>query len=365
MAVGMALAAAPVPAQSFLEQLFGGGARQPSPAPPQPAFRPANLRGQVYDNDYRRYRREPQRSTRDDDDDEDERPTRDHSGKVRTVCVRMCDGFYFPVSNATSKRNLVRDQRKCQASCGEEAMLFYERAPGGDPAQMVDVGGRPYSGLPNAFLYRQTKVLGCACKPAPWSLTERARHLQYAAEEEARKAELVARAEAAAAEKRKLAEAASNIEGRKSAPPQPPAGNARVAVAAADALGDARATAHPEPALVPVPSGEPQAAGTAPPDEATPMAPTVPSETAAPNSGQAAAGVGPPVEPALSRADQHRPAGSRNGAREQARKAAARTEARSSRPVQRPSKVAAASTGAWFGGKSKFVYPGDAPARYR
>jgi hypothetical protein len=44
-----------------------------------------------------------------------------HSGRnqdtYRTVCVRLCDGFFWPVSFATTKLGLKRDDETCQAAC--------------------------------------------------------------------------------------------------------------------------------------------------------------------------------------------------------------------------------------------------------
>ena len=107
--------------------------------------------------------------------------------------MRLCDGFYWPISFATSRSRFSRDASQCRASCGEEAQLFYVPVTG-EPADMVDLTGRAYSALPSAFKYRKALVEGCKCKPEPWSLTEAARHKTYAdaAEEEERRKRLAA-----------------------------------------------------------------------------------------------------------------------------------------------------------------------------
>ncbi len=191
-AAGVALASAPASAQSFFEKLFGIGAAAPR-AVQAPPVRPSVLRGPG--GELPRF--EHRRTTRDDDDDDDGRHGRrqssnDGSGKVRTVCVRLCDGFYWPISNAISPRNLGRDAGKCRASCGEEAVLYHEPAPGGDTDKLVDGGGKPYTELRNAFLYRKTRVEGCSCKPEPWSDAALERHREYAAIEAERRAKLAA-----------------------------------------------------------------------------------------------------------------------------------------------------------------------------
>jgi hypothetical protein len=102
------------------------------------------------------------------------------SGTYRTLCVRLCDGYYFPISNAASGTRLGHDADMCQASCGVEARLFYYPNAGGDVESMVDLTGMAYSALPNAFKYRKTLVESCRCRPQPWSQAERQRHQSYA-----------------------------------------------------------------------------------------------------------------------------------------------------------------------------------------
>jgi hypothetical protein len=84
----------------------------------------------------------------------------------RTVCVRTCDGFFFPVSYATTRNAFERDEAICQATCpGSEAKLFAYPNPGGRMEQAAGVDGEPYTKLPNAFRYRKEYVSGCSCKP--------------------------------------------------------------------------------------------------------------------------------------------------------------------------------------------------------
>ena len=73
----------------------------------------------------------------------------------RTLCVRISDGYYFPVSFATVRSNFDADEAKCQASNpSEELRLFVHRNPSEEPEEMVDLTGLAYAKLPNAFLYR-------------------------------------------------------------------------------------------------------------------------------------------------------------------------------------------------------------------
>ena len=94
------------------------------------------------------------------------------SGTFRTVCVRTCDGAYFPVSFATYQARFQDDEKTCKALCpATEATLFSYRNPGEDINQAVSIGGQPYSALPNAFKFRTEFNPSCACKAAgqTWS----------------------------------------------------------------------------------------------------------------------------------------------------------------------------------------------------
>jgi Protein of unknown function (DUF2865) len=87
------------------------------------------------------------------------------SGTYRTVCVRSCDGFYFPISFATVPSRFADDERTCKNLCpAADANLFTYRNPGEDMNQAVSVSGQPYTSTPNAFHYRQEFNPTCSCK---------------------------------------------------------------------------------------------------------------------------------------------------------------------------------------------------------
>lgn len=89
------------------------------------------------------------------------------SGTYRTVCVRSCDGYYFPISFATVPGRFADDERTCRSLCpAADATLFTYRNPGEDINQAVSINGQPYSSSPNAFHYRQSFDPSCSCKAA-------------------------------------------------------------------------------------------------------------------------------------------------------------------------------------------------------
>lgn len=92
-------------------------------------------------------------------------------GEFHTSCVRTCDGYFFPMSNAASVGDFERDQKNCESSCpGTEMQVFYSRGMGDDSASMTSsVTGRPYSELPTAYLYKRSDMSrppACGCNAA-------------------------------------------------------------------------------------------------------------------------------------------------------------------------------------------------------
>lgn len=75
---------------------------------------------------------------------------------VRTLCVRTCDGYYFPISSSTSRKRFKIDEAVCKAMyAGAEANLFVHN--NGSPADTaVSLTGKPLAREPNAFAFRHT-----------------------------------------------------------------------------------------------------------------------------------------------------------------------------------------------------------------
>ncbi|MDE1567334.1 DUF2865 domain-containing protein [Aquabacter sediminis] len=89
------------------------------------------------------------------------------SSTYRTVCVRTCDGFYFPISYATVPARFATDDALCRRLCpATEAQLFTYRNPGEDIQQATSITGKPYMSLPTALLYRKQFNPSCSCRAA-------------------------------------------------------------------------------------------------------------------------------------------------------------------------------------------------------
>ena len=96
-------------------------------------------------------------------------------GSYRTLCVRTCDGYYWPISYSSSRSDFQRDQQNCQTMCpGTEVKLYSHRVPDEESENMVDGFGSPYTDLTTAFKYRDvnfSRPQGCTCTPAKKNFT--------------------------------------------------------------------------------------------------------------------------------------------------------------------------------------------------
>lgn len=83
----------------------------------------------------------------------------------RTVCVRMCDGAFFPISFATVQSRFGEDEALCKRQCpAAEVSLYTYTNPGQDIQQAVSLSGQLYSAMPNAFKYRTEYNPSCSCR---------------------------------------------------------------------------------------------------------------------------------------------------------------------------------------------------------
>ncbi|MGN8023772.1 DUF2865 domain-containing protein [Phyllobacterium sp. 22229] len=93
----------------------------------------------------------------------------------RTLCVRTCDGYYFPISFAVQTIYFDRDQNTCSEMCpGSEVKLYSHAIPEQSSEDMISVETKtPYKDLPAAFNYRIVGVPAaaqCTCHTAQPSL---------------------------------------------------------------------------------------------------------------------------------------------------------------------------------------------------
>ncbi len=87
----------------------------------------------------------------------------------RTLCVRLCDGYYFPVSFSTLPSHFPQDADVCSSKCAAPTELYYYPNPGGSVDQSVALKTQEaYTKQKFAFRYRKEFVNGCSCKEAEY-----------------------------------------------------------------------------------------------------------------------------------------------------------------------------------------------------
>lgn len=111
---------------------------------------------------------EPRRGTIDStlpelDPEQPAEPEKPRAGGPYTVCVRSCDGFFFPLANSPGGRDGADEM--CQALCpGAEASAF-GMTNGGDIQNAISRStGQPYLSLPNAGKFQRSFDAACTCK---------------------------------------------------------------------------------------------------------------------------------------------------------------------------------------------------------
>lgn len=161
---------------AFLEALFRGPPARPEPPPRQAAryvalpeagglprrrLLPAPASGPALTTHWR-VRREAVR-----------RHAARHSTRIpraataghRTVCVRMCDGYLFPLGNLRTRADLPAHAAACAAACpGAPTSLYTLAAGAAELDQATSLQGQPYRASALANVYRQRRVADCSCQ---------------------------------------------------------------------------------------------------------------------------------------------------------------------------------------------------------
>lgn len=82
----------------------------------------------------------------------------------RPVCVRLCDGFFFPASEPAGAGDAAGEQAACDSQCPDAPVALFYQPSGSDQIEdAYSVAGQPYTALPIALRYRSTQDNTCAC----------------------------------------------------------------------------------------------------------------------------------------------------------------------------------------------------------
>jgi hypothetical protein len=85
-------------------------------------------------------------------------------GGYRTLCVRVCDGYYFPLSFSTKRQRLQDDAARCLSQYGPGEATLYYHSSGSDSSQAVSLDNERYADQPYAFAYRQAFYPQCQAR---------------------------------------------------------------------------------------------------------------------------------------------------------------------------------------------------------
>jgi hypothetical protein len=139
---------APPRPTNFLEALFGGVARFAQPQPQMDArFEP------LEEGSPNQQGREPGENGH----------VEAHAGSY-AVCVRTCDGSFFPVSYSGAGSRADSLEEVCRALCPNADMALYSFPFGGTIDEAESASGEPYADLPNAGKFQQTNDPACSCR---------------------------------------------------------------------------------------------------------------------------------------------------------------------------------------------------------
>ena len=91
------------------------------------------------------------------------------AGGPYLVCVRACDGGFFPVPYVGDRDSL---SKICQALCPNAQTQLYSMPFGGTIEDSVSTSGLPYASLPNAGKFEQAVDQDCSCRRKDQSWAE-------------------------------------------------------------------------------------------------------------------------------------------------------------------------------------------------
>jgi hypothetical protein len=86
------------------------------------------------------------------------------TGGERMVCVRACDGYFFPLEN--KPEGSASPAALCRALCPNAEVSVYRAPRDGGIENAVSETGKPYMQLANALKYLKSYDAACSCKKA-------------------------------------------------------------------------------------------------------------------------------------------------------------------------------------------------------
>ncbi len=126
--------------RGFFESLFGGAEPQRPAALPPPPPAPSNGDSEAGGDGHSR-------------------------GGSQAVCVRTCDGGFFPLAQSARHGGDALTEM-CSALCPGTEAAVYTRNPNAEIKTAVSLDGHPYMDMPNAMKFSKSVTPTCSCQPA-------------------------------------------------------------------------------------------------------------------------------------------------------------------------------------------------------
>jgi len=99
-------------------------------------------------------------------------------GGSQAICVRSCDGGFFPLNFSARHGNLDQLTELCKALCPNAEVAVYTRNPAHDVSTALSIDGQPYKDLPNALKFVKSVEPNCGCKAPNQSWVEALAHAE-------------------------------------------------------------------------------------------------------------------------------------------------------------------------------------------
>jgi hypothetical protein len=141
---------APPRPTNFLEALFGGVAKLAAPLQQQPQMEA-------------RFEQPEEGGTLQPRPPGEKGQVEAHAGSY-AVCVRTCDGSFFPVSYSGAGSRGDSLEEVCRALCPNADVALYSFPFGGTIEEAESASGEPYANLPNAGKFEQSDDPSCSCR---------------------------------------------------------------------------------------------------------------------------------------------------------------------------------------------------------
>lgn len=93
-------------------------------------------------------------------------------GGPEAICVRACDGGFFPVSYSARSSNLDELASLCNALCPNAEVKLYTQSQSKGLSSALSIDGEAYSDHPNALKFQKSYDPSCGCKPPGQSWAE-------------------------------------------------------------------------------------------------------------------------------------------------------------------------------------------------